>query len=219
MSNASQHSRGERRSPKKAAATPPERRRKTARSGALATEDTLDRSDWIAAARRAFIRGGVSAVKVDKLAKTLKVTRGGFYWRFDGRPDLLDALVEDWRATNSSSMLAALRGPGTPMERFRSLMDVWISEKGFDPAFDMAMRDWARVSPKVAKIVGEVDDERIEAFHQLFLAAGYSDDEAFIRARIVYFHQVGYYAMGVKEERQRRMTLAEIYFKVLTGFS
>lgn len=179
---------------------------------------TLEREDWLSAARRMLIREGISAVKVDRLAKALKVTRGGFYWRFTGHKDLLDALLADWRDNNSASMLAVLRGPGTPVERFRALMDVWIEERGYDPAYDVAVREWARVSKAAAKVVDVVDAERIEAFRQLFLDAGYPEDEALIRARIVYFHQVGYYAMGLKDSRDSRLSVAGVYFRVLTGF-
>jgi AcrR family transcriptional regulator len=179
--------------------------------------DTLGRADWLAAARAMLIREGISAVKVDRLATSLKVTRGGFYWRFKGRGDLLESLLQDWKETNTAHMLAALRGPGTPIQRFHALLDVWIEETVFDPVYDMAVREWGRVSPKVGKLVQRVDDERIEAFRQLFLDAGYGDDEAFIRARIAYYHQIGYYAMGVKETKAQRRKLAELYIHVLTG--
>jgi AcrR family transcriptional regulator len=179
---------------------------------------TLEREHWLAAARTMLIRDGIAAVKVDRLAKALKVTRGGFYWRFTGHKDLLESLLADWRDNNSATTLEVLRGPGTPVERFRALMDVWIDERGFDPAYDVAVREWARVSKSAAKVIAAVDDERIEAFHQLFLDAGYPGDEAFIRARIVYYHQVGYYAMGVSEARDRRHDLADLYFRALTGF-
>jgi hypothetical protein len=61
-----------------------------------------------------------------------------------------------------------------------------------------------------------VDDERIEVLKQLFLAMGHPDEEAFIRARITYFHQVGYYAMGVEEPREQRLRFLPLYTRVLT---
>jgi hypothetical protein len=33
----------------------------------------------------------------------------------------------------------------------------------------------------------------------------------------MYFHQVGYYAMGVRESRKRRLQLLPLYTKVITG--
>lgn len=188
-------------------------------SPAPATERTnLTRADWIAIARDTLIREGVAQVKIDRLARKLGVTRGGFYWRFKSREELLDAMLDDWVATNTMPFLAAVSGPGAPAERYRSLMRLWIDERDFNPDFDSAVRGWSRISPKVAKTVHEIDDRRIAALKALFEDAGYGADEAFIRARITYFHQVGYYAMGLKESTKRREALSELYYRVLTGF-
>jgi AcrR family transcriptional regulator len=191
----------------------------SAQPGPAAAERTnLSREDWIAIARATLIREGVAQVKIDRLARALGVTRGGFYWRFKSREELLDALLEHWVTTNTGPFIAAVSGPGTPSERYRSLMRLWIDEREFSPDFDSAVRGWSRISPRVAEAVHEIDDRRIDALRQLFFDAGYAEDEAFIRARITYFHQVGYYAMGVKESTSRREALSDLYYRVLTGF-
>lgn len=175
-------------------------------------------AEWIGAAREALIEGGLGAVKVDRLAKRLGVTRGGFYWRFANPSALLEALLADWRETNSAAFLAAVAGPGTPRQRFDALMRVWIEEDGYSPAYDTAIRELGRVDPKVARAVAEVDETRIAALERLFAEAGYKPREALVRARVTYFHQVGYYAMGVQEARERRWTLSATYRQVLTGW-
>lgn len=181
--------------------------------------DTLERADWIAAAKAMLLRDGAAAVKVERIATALNVTRGGFYWRFRDHADLMDALLKDWRDTNSTSMLGAISGPGTPVERMWKLMDVWVDETGYDSSYDIAVRAWGTTSKKVARVVRTVDEQRIEALHQLFVDYGYDDMEAFIRARVLYFHQVGYYAMGVKERKSKRHDLLTYYYKVMTGFT
>lgn len=77
---------------------------------------------------------------------------------------------------------------------------------------------WSRVSPKVAKAVHRIDDIRIRTLKRLVIDAGYDDDEAFIRACITYFHQVGYYAMGVHESSSRCQELSGPCYRALTGF-
>ncbi|HEY3811954.1 MAG TPA: TetR/AcrR family transcriptional regulator [Caulobacteraceae bacterium] len=180
--------------------------------------ESFTREEWVAKARKLLIRDGIAGVKIDRLAKNLGVTRGGFYWRFSGLNDLLDALLEDWRTTNTRSALEALHGGGTPVQRFANLMHVWIDEIDFDPSYDLAVRDWARVSPKADQAVRKFDDEFVEAFAELFREAGYPPDEALIRARIVHYHQVGYYAMRVKQSRDARYKTGDLYLRILTGF-
>jgi len=51
----------------------------------------------------------------------------------------------------------------------------------------------------------------------VFEDMGYPEDEAFVRARVTYFHQVGYYALGVEEPRQQRLRLLPLYTRILTG--
>ena len=80
------------------------------------------------------------------------------------------------------------------------------------------MRDWARVSMDTHKAVEKVDTRRIKALSDAFKNLGYSKQEAFIRASILYFHQVGYYAMNIKESYDRRLEFIPHYFKKLTGF-
>jgi AcrR family transcriptional regulator len=175
--------------------------------------------DWIAEARQMLIEGGVAAVQINPLAARLKVTRGGFYWRFRNRKDLLDRLLEDWRGSNCRAFMMALERAGSPQERYRRLVRLLVDEKDFDPALDTAIRQWGTVDAEVRKIVNEVDNERINGFVKIFLEAGQESTEAMVRARVVYFHQVGYYALGIDESRAERRRLVSTYDRILTGFT
>ncbi|MDO7835583.1 helix-turn-helix domain-containing protein [Sphingobium sp. HBC34] len=179
----------------------------------------LSTQDWLDIARETLIREGIDAVKIDRLAKAAGVTRGGFYWRFKSRQDLLDQLLDDWRSCNTVSFVSTITGPGTPSERYHALMELWIDEKEFRPEYDAAIRSWASTSPSVAAVVHTVDSVRIDALRRLFLDYGYGEDEALVRARVTYYHQIGYYALGVKQSAERRRQLSPIYFNVLTGFN
>ena len=46
---------------------------------------------------------------------------------------------------------------------------------------------------------------------------GYEHDRALIRARVTYFHQCGYYAMGITESVEQRLKSAPLYAEVLIG--
>jgi AcrR family transcriptional regulator len=181
-------------------------------------KDPIGRQGWLDAARNALIREGIAGVKVGKIARRLKVTRGGFYWFFDSHKQLLDELLLDWEQRNTAGFESVLRKSGrNGMAEFQALVDVWLNEKAYSPAWDAAVRDWARVSSKVANAVRRTDDARIEILKQVFLDMGCKDEEAFVRARICYFHQVGYYALGVRESREERLRLMPLYTRVLTG--
>jgi hypothetical protein len=134
------------------------------------------------------------------------------------RKALLDALLADWCVRNTAPFIAAAgdeRRPGD--EKFRAIVDMWLNESDYDPAYDAAIRDWARTSARIAGLVRRMDRQRIDVLAQICLDLGCDPQEAEIRARITYFHQVGYYALGLKESRRVRRRLAPIYTRVLLG--
>lgn len=191
---------------------------KTAKASDKAEQPTPVERDWIVAARAMLIEGGVAAVQINPLATRLGVTRGGFYWRFRNRQDLLDHILLDWQNSNTRSLLMALERAGTPQERYRRLVRMWLDEKEFDPALDSAVRQWGAIDRGVAAKVRQADDERIQAIARVFVDAGQDALDAMVRARIVYFHQVGYYTLGIDETPQRRRELMPHYTRLLTGF-
>jgi hypothetical protein len=79
------------------------------------------------------------------------------------------------------------------------------------------VRDWARVDRAVAAAVQRADHRRIEVLRRIFLDLGYADPEALVSARIAYFHQVGYYALGLAEDPARRRELRPHYVRALVG--
>jgi AcrR family transcriptional regulator len=194
-------------------------RRAPVESGpAKGRKEALGREAWLAVARAALIREGIGAVQVGKLARRLKATRGGFYWFFSSREQLLDELLEDWQVNNTGAFRAIVQESGrNGMVEFRALVDMWVHERGYSPAWDSAMRDWARISNKVARVVRQADDARVALLQQVFVDMGCEAKAAFVRARITYFHQVGYYALGVRESREQRINLLPLYIRFLTG--
>ena len=179
---------------------------------------SLDRSGWIDAARETLIEGGIRSVRIEPLARRLGVTTGSFYWHFKKLGDLLAALAQDWEARNSTGLFRAVAEAGPdPIGQVNALVDVWIEEHDFSPAYDSAMRDWARQNGEIEARVRRIDNRRIAVLRNIFLALGYDAPEAFIRARVTYFHQVGYYAMRITESKARRRQLKPLYLRTLIG--
>jgi AcrR family transcriptional regulator len=185
----------------------------------MKTKKTPKEAEWIATARMMLIEGGIAAVQISPLAKRLGVTRGGFYWRFTSRQDLLDHLLVDWEHQNTQPFLDIVSSPGTPHERYQRVVDLWIEEVGFDSKLDTAIRQWGAIDTAIAAVVRRNDDSRIAALQQLFEFAGQQQTEAMVRARIVYFHQIGYYTLGIHETIDQRRHLLPYYDTILTGFA
>lgn len=178
----------------------------------------LGRQIWLATARQALIEEGTAGVEVNKLAKRLAASRSSFYWFFEDRAELLEALLAYWQETGTVLFEHILKLPAASgMDKYQAMINLWIDEKEYQPKWDSAIRDWARTSEAVRKVVHIVDQKRIAVLEQIFQEMGYTGKDAQIRARVMYYHQVGYYAMGVQESRRERLKLIPYYRRVLTG--
>src|SRR5262249_16379190 len=156
---------------------------------------------------------------VGRLARNLKVTRGSFYWHFANHRELLQALLALWEYSNTRPFEEALsrEGPRPGHEELLQILNLFLEEKTYDPAFDTAVRDWARLWKPAAASVRRVDSRRIVILHRAFVDLGYGEPEALVRARVTYFHQVGYYTMDMQEEPETRRALFPVYVQVLMG--
>jgi AcrR family transcriptional regulator len=133
-------------------------------------EKDLNRNDWLKVARMALLKRGVDAVQITKLARSLHVTRGSFYWHFKNRADLLEALLREWE--QEKSLLSDLLGKRNMRQAlanfFRELQRrVRISERGEWPS-DAAIFAWAAVSPKVARRANKEEKARVRLLKKLF---------------------------------------------------
>ncbi len=128
----------------------------------LRTVARLNPENWLNAAERRLVDGGIDAVKIGPLAADLNVTRGSFYWHFRDRNHLLQALLARWQAQSHEMFHRLVGGNGaTGMEEFVRLVHLWIGESDFHSPLESAMRDWGRTSEEVAAVVKAVDEERI----------------------------------------------------------
>ena len=178
----------------------------------------LGKQDWLRVAKTMLIKNGIAEVKIERIAAKLKVTIGSFYWHFSGRPALYDAIIEDWLATNTKPLEDAVKNAGhDPRHQYLAFFGVWVLERNFDPNYDNAIRMWSRISPQIAAVVTKVEAARIEILFGIYQRFGFKADEAQMRARVTYYHQVGYYALNIHEATEQRLALAPDYANILVG--
>lgn len=173
---------------------------------------------WINCARVLLIEEGLAGIKVDRLAKRLRVTRGGFYHHFSSHHELLQALLKDWRVNNCFvPNNIETSTPSFAIHALREMTDNLVHERGYDPQFDMAIREWARISQPVADVVEQVDQDRIGSIGKIFRGLGYEEREASLRAKLFYWQQIGYYAIGIEDPVQYREQNLEFFRQILGG--
>lgn len=136
---------------------------------------------------------GIGGLRVEVLAKRLKVTKGSFYWHFTDRRDLLLAVLTVWKEGRIRDIIKQTRAqPGEELERLHHVIDVYSAGRNRrGMLIELAVRDWVRRDPEVAAIVAEVDDIRLRCARELFLACGVPFDEASSRCMLLYAYVFG----------------------------
>ena len=178
----------------------------------------VTREDWLDLAARVLVEHGVSHVKVLTLANRLKVSRSSFYWYFQSRKDLLDQLLDRWERQNTQAIAEHAARPADDICRaVMHLFECFIDTDQFDPRLDFAVREWARRDPQVRARLDMADEARVAAIRDVFTAHGFDPVEAFTRARVVYFMQIGYYALVENEPFEARFALLPHYLAAFTG--
>jgi AcrR family transcriptional regulator len=180
--------------------------------------DTGGRDMWIEAALKQIGRSGVDGVRVEVLAESLGITKGGFYRRFKDRRALLDALLETWRQGRIAAIEKQTElGDEEPRERLQSLIKLYserVNPAGI--AIELAIRQWARSDAAAVAAVERVDAARLARVAQLYQALGASADDARARAVLVYSFIFGQSLLFLGDAPRRRASLIAACADVLT---
>ena len=157
----------------------------------------LTREDWIRAARAVVAEHGVAGVSVDRLARTLGVTRGSFYWHFRNRRQLIDAVLEVWEQEYTTDLLPEAEAVDDPLERLRLVFhDVYeLPADQIEVTLHSAADD-----PLVAPTLARVIRTRLALLRRIFTELGLSDEEAADRAWLAYALYTGHHVLGRNEE-------------------
>jgi len=145
---------------------------------------------WMSLALEILASEGVERVMVEPMARKLGVTKGSFYWHFKNRNDLLQQMVDHWAAEMTSLVIDKVATKDTPpQEKMLTLVEeISLKRRG---RFDPAIRAWSKKDVMVEKTVRDIDKMRLTFLANLLEDAGFSEDDADIRARLLYGYMVG----------------------------
>jgi AcrR family transcriptional regulator len=159
----------------------------------MAAPTRTPRSTWIEEGLRALGVGGPDAVRIEALAETLGVTKGGFYWHFDDRRALLDEMLDAWERVGVDEVIEQVEASGGDARA--KLWQLWrlASEESIGNLMqiDLAVRDWARRDEAVAERLRRVDNRRMDYMRSLFGAFCRHEDEVEARCLIAFSLWIG----------------------------
>ncbi|GGA45666.1 TetR/AcrR family transcriptional regulator [Pelagibacterium lentulum] len=186
----------------------------------MSKKDALSAEDWLKAGFRALVAEGAKGVRVEALARALKISKGSFYWHFADAAALKSAMMEFWYENATRAEIASLRSANVSgAERLRRVVGFAgeaRSEFG-GVGVENAIREWGRSDAAVRRMVQRMESERLAFLTECFEMEGFVGESALWRSQSLYacliglesLHLVGVQVSG-NLERQLELLLSRL---------
>jgi AcrR family transcriptional regulator len=175
------------------------------------------RGAWIDAALQALAAGGPEAVRVETLAASLGVSKGGFYWHFKNRQALLDEMLDTWEKAMVEDVIAQVESqPADPRAKLQQLFELAST---VDFPVELALRDWSRRDDDVAERLLRVDNRRMEYLRSLFGQFCTDEDDVEARSILVFSLFIGSYFIAARHAEKTRSEVLQLAIDRLLGES
>lgn len=174
------------------------------------------RESWIDAGLTALADGGPDAVRVDVLAQTLGVTRGGFYHQFESRPAFLATLLDTWERRSTEDVRQRVeREGGEPRKKATRAGMLTFSDELLP--IDLAVRDWARRDDAVAARLRRVDNQRMTYLRDLISQYCTDPDEVEARSMLAFSLAIGNHFVAAEHRSGTRADVLKRATRLLLG--
>jgi AcrR family transcriptional regulator len=168
------------------------------------------RTAWIDAGLRALGAGGPDAVRIESLARVLGVTKGGFYWHFDDRDGLLDAMLDTWERMVIDDVIDHVEGDGGDARaKLRRLFALAAARRDFVEV-ELAVRDWARRDKAAAQRLERVDNRRMDYLRSQFREICDDADEVEVRCMLVMSLFIATHFIAANHDGRRRSDVVQL---------
>lgn len=175
------------------------------------------RGAWIDAALRAVADGGPDAVRVEALASSLGVSKGGFYWHFKNRRALVDEMLDTWEKAVVEDVIERLEsGPADPRAKLQQLFEM---ARSVDFEVELALRDWSRRDDDVSERLQRIDNRRMEYLRSHFRQFCADEDDAEARSMLAFSLFIGSYFIAARHPEKTRSELLQLAIDRLLGES
>lgn len=170
--------------------------------------------DWVRAGYAILAEEGIKSLKIDRLCARLGVTKGSFYWHFDGMPSYRTALITAWGDLRDEDRRTFDEMDGlAPRARLEAMMAALVSPTHW--TLERAMREWARSDEAVAASVRASDRRVLAAVRRAFVDYGFDEDEADLRANATFAAGIGFLHLSGPTPGAREATRSERFLDLM----
>jgi AcrR family transcriptional regulator len=160
------------------------------------------RSRWVDEGLRALAAGGPDNIRIEAIASELGVTKGGFYWHFDGRKALLEEVLDAWERLLLHEVIEQVEAKGGDARAKLRRLFALASDEAV--SLDLAVRDWARREPALAERLRRVDNRRMDYMRSLFGGLCTDDEDVEVRCVLAFSLWIGNHFIAAEHGARSR---------------
>jgi len=150
----------------------------------------VSKAEWLEAGLQALSEGGAANLTVEGLAKSLGISKAGFYWHFKNRDDLLRQLLDYWtheitEVITSNPEILALKPKNRLLRTAETILDYELTR------YEIAIRQWALQDAGAARAVKKANRLRLDFVRKAFSDLGFKGEDLEIRTMLfVCYHSL-----------------------------
>jgi AcrR family transcriptional regulator len=143
--------------------------------------------DWEDAALASIARDGLASLAIPKLARSLNVTKGSFYWHFASLQALIEKSLRRWEERDRIT-LDELRQIADPRARLAALFEQAMEQR---EAHGLYVALSSSTVPHAAPVIRRISNRRLKFLIESYAEAGLKRTEARSRALLAYAAYIG----------------------------
>jgi AcrR family transcriptional regulator len=173
----------------------------------------VSKAEWLEVGLQALKEGGVAALSIEALAKSLSIAKAGFYWHFRNRDELLRQLLDHWtheitEVVTSNPELLALKPKKQLIMAAEMILDYDLTR------YEIA---WALQDAAAARAVRKANRLRLEFARNALSELGFKGDDLEVRAMLFVCYHSWESPMFREISRKRRRELITKRIELLTS--
>ncbi|WP_155592285.1 TetR/AcrR family transcriptional regulator [Lysinibacillus cavernae] len=146
----------------------------------------VTKDDWIRAGLQQLAETGIHKVRIEALARSLKISKGSFYHYFRDHQQLLDAMFDYWETHATKAIVQSMEQEEATLEQLLLL------SFHKDKKIEIGIYAWAKYDARIAARIVQIEEQRIACVAKLYQKNGVGIEESMDRARLAYLTYIGW---------------------------
>jgi AcrR family transcriptional regulator len=179
------------------------------------TRKRVSKNEWLAQALEVLSTEGVQGIRIERLARDLKIAKSGFYWHFRDRRELLRQVLDYWAYEFTEVVIQYQELLNVAPESRLNQISSMIRKHNLTK-YDLSIRAWAEHDEMAAKMVSQVYQSRLGYLRETFRELGFKADELEMRTLLFVCYHSWEMIMYRGESERKLARLQKLRIKLLT---